>query len=92
KFDSGSKAYQGQVERLLKRTAPLMIVYVVIVAAVGFLFVRMPTAFLPDEDQGYFFNLVQLPPGATQERTLDVMKQVEKHYLEKEKDSVRSIF
>ncbi len=92
KFDSSSKAYQGQVERILKRSTPFVIVYVVIVAVVGFLFVRMPTAFLPDEDQGYFFNLVQLPPGATQERTLDVMKQVEKHYLEKEKDAVRSIF
>ncbi|AJC19521.1 efflux RND transporter permease subunit [Pandoraea pulmonicola] len=91
-FDNGSKKYQSQVERILKRGTPLVIVYVVIVAAVGFLFVRMPTAFLPDEDQGYFFNIVQLPPGATQERTLGVMKQVEKHYLEKEKDAVRSIF
>ncbi|VVE32124.1 efflux RND transporter permease subunit [Pandoraea terrigena] len=91
-FDNSSKKYQSQVERILKRSTPLLIVYVVIVAAVGFLFVRMPTAFLPDEDQGYFFNLVQLPPGATQERTLNVMKQVEKHYLENEKDAVRSIF
>jgi multidrug efflux pump subunit AcrB len=52
----------------------------------------MPTSFLPEEDQGVMFNQVQLPAGATQERTLEVLKKVEDHFLENEKDTVRSIF
>ncbi|PSB91800.1 efflux RND transporter permease subunit [Candidatus Pandoraea novymonadis] len=91
-FERSSRAYQGQISRLITRSTPYVISYIAIIGVVGLLFVRMSTAFLPDEDQGYFFNLVQLPPGATQERTLEVMKGVETHYLESERDAVHSIF
>ena len=56
------------------------------------LFLRIPTAFLPAEDQGVLFAQVQAPVGATQERTMEVMKQIESHFLETEKEAVVSLF
>jgi HAE1 family hydrophobic/amphiphilic exporter-1/multidrug efflux pump len=61
-----------------------------VLVALGFS--KMPSGFLPDEDQGFAFTMVQLPPGATQQRTQEVVDQVEKHFLQDEKDSVDSIF
>ena len=58
----------------------------------GLLFIRLPTAFLPDEDQGYLFTLVQTPVGATQERTWRALDQVQNYFLKQEKASVESIF
>ena len=57
-----------------------------------FLFLRLPTAFLPDEDQGVLFTQVQAPVGATQERTMEVIRKVERHFLDNEKDAVQSVF
>lgn len=69
-----------------------MVIYGLIVAGMAVMFMRLPSSFLPDEDQGMMFTMVQLPAGATQERTMEVVKQVEKHFLENETDSVASIF
>jgi multidrug efflux pump len=80
-FKSTAKGYEGWVARLLKRAGRFMIVYAAIGVAVGLLFVRLPTAFLPNEDQGYIIANVQLPPGATQARTLEAMKQAEGFFL-----------
>ena len=80
-FKSTAKGYEGWVAKLLKRAGRFMIVYVAIGVAVGFLFVRLPTSFLPNEDQGYIVANMQLPPGATQERTLEAMKQAENFFL-----------
>ena len=91
-FDRNTRRYESAVGTLLQRTGRLLAIYVAIVVALGFLFVRMPTSFLPEEDQGVMFNQVMLPAGATQERTLAVLRKVEKHFLEDEKDTVRSIF
>jgi len=66
-------------------------VYGAIVVCMGFLFLRLPTAFLPDEDQGFIICQVQLPAGATQERTLQVIRQMEQHFMEGEKKSVDAI-
>ena len=71
----------GLVGRLLRRSGRMLLVYAVLVAAVGLLFVRLPTSFLPNEDQGYIIANVQLPPGATQQRTLEAMKQAEAFFL-----------
>ena len=60
-------------------------------SAMVFLFLRLPTAFLPDEDQGFIICQVQLPAGATQERTLKVIEQMEQHFLEKEKKTVEAV-
>ena len=66
---------------MLKRTGRYLVLYAVILVALGWLFVHLPTSFLPEEDQGYFINMIQLPPGATRERTLEVLSQVEQFYL-----------
>ncbi|MGQ3031978.1 MAG: efflux RND transporter permease subunit, partial [Ferrovibrionaceae bacterium] len=67
-------------------------VYLVLVGAMGYLFVRMPTSFLPDEDQGIMFAQVQLPPNATLERTQEVLTQVQQYFANDEKAAVESVF
>lgn len=91
-YASGNRGYQRVVERIIGKRGRYLLIYVAVVAAMGLLFVRMPTAFLPDEDQGSLFVQIQLPTGATQERTLDVLKTVEKHFMGNERDGVESIF
>jgi multidrug efflux pump len=76
-FASTAKSYEGLVARILKRAARYLIVYAAIIAAVTVIYLRLPTSFLPNEDQGTILVNVQLPPGATQQRTLGVMQQVE---------------
>ncbi|MDP9901286.1 efflux RND transporter permease subunit [Variovorax ginsengisoli] len=76
-FSRTAKGYEGFVARLLKRAARYLIIYVAIIGAVVLLFRGLPTSFLPQEDQGNIIVNVQLPPGATQERTLSVMEKVE---------------
>jgi multidrug efflux pump len=73
--------YHSAVERILHRTGRWLAVYAAIIAVVGVLFYQLPGSFLPEEDQGYFINVMQLPPGATQERTLEVVKKLEAYYL-----------
>ena len=80
-FKSTAKGYESVVARILRRTGRVMLVYVAIGVTVALLFTRLPTSFLPNEDQGYIIANVQLPPGATQARTLEVMKQAEGFFL-----------
>jgi hydrophobe/amphiphile efflux-1 (HAE1) family protein len=82
--------YQSLVRRVLGAKAPALIVFVLIVVILGFLFQRMPTAYLPDEDQGTLMVLVQLPPGSTLEQTDAVMDTVRHHFLVDQKDAVES--
>ncbi len=91
-FASGTRGYQGLVRGVIAKSRWSMLVYALLAGITGFAMSKMPAGFLPDEDQGFAFVLVQLPPGATQQRTLEVMQQVEKHFLETEKASVDSIF
>ena len=91
-YGRGSSKYQSMVSRIIVAGKRYLIVYVAISIAMVFLFLRLPTAYLPDEDQGILLNLVQLPPGATQERTIKVLEQIKRHYLEDEKDAVESVF
>src|SRR5690606_22452774 len=86
-----SHSYQGHVGKILGQTRRYGMIYLGALVIVGLLFWRLPTAFLPDEDQGMLLNVVQLPAGATQERTVDVLRQMENHYLDGEKDNVESI-
>ena len=80
-FARTAKGYEGWVARFLKRSGRMVVVYVAIVAAVAVGYMRLPSSFLPNEDQGYVLVSVQLPPGATQQRTLSVMKQAEEYML-----------
>ena len=91
-FDRGNRRYQGIVQHMLGRGWRYMAGYAVLVAVVGFVFSKIPAGFLPEEDQGTLFTLVQLPPGATQARTQEVLQQVDHHFLVEQKDAVDSIF
>ena len=76
-FSRTAKSYESVVARILKRAARYLVIYVAIIAAVAVVYLRLPTSFLPNEDQGNLLVNVQLPPGATYERTLAVMQDVE---------------
>jgi len=76
-FSRTAKGYEGTVSRVLPRAGRWMLVFGLVVALVGWMYMRLPSSFLPNEDQGYLIVNVQLPPGATVERTTAVMKQVE---------------
>jgi multidrug efflux pump len=76
-FSSTAKNYESWVARILKRAGRYLIIYGAIIAAVVVMYMRLPTSFLPNEDQGTMLVNVQLPPGATRERTQNVMEQVE---------------
>jgi len=91
-FERGSSRYQGWVGAMIRRGGRSMALYAVLVAVLAVLFARLPTSFLPEEDQGVLFAQVQLPAGATQQRTLKVIEQVEHHFLETEKANVASVF
>jgi multidrug efflux pump len=79
-FDRASTGYRRSVTGIIGRAGRFLAIYAVIIAAVALLFMRVPTSFLPDEDQGIIFTLAQLPPGATAERTGKVMDQIYDHY------------
>ena len=81
-FSRTAKGYEGLVARILKRATRYLIIYAAIVGAVAVVYMRLPTSFLPGEDQGTMVVNVQLPPGATRERTLSVMEQVEGFVLQ----------
>ena len=80
-FATSVRFYLAGTRRMLGRPGRWLVLYAVIIAATGWLFTKLPGSFLPEEDQGYFINIVQLPPGATRERTLEVLSTVEQHYL-----------
>ena len=90
-FDRATLRYQSGVSGVLRRAGRIMLIYALLVGGVGFLYAKMPTAFLPDEDQGSLFAQIQLPAGSSQEETLKVIAQVEKYFLEEEKDAVDSL-
>jgi multidrug efflux pump len=90
-FDRGSRGYGEVVGRMIGGPWRHLLVYGGIVAVMTFLFLRLPTAFLPDEDQGVLLCQVQLPAGATQERTVKVLEQVERHFLEREGKAVEAV-
>jgi len=91
-FDRGNARYQGAVRSILSRSRRFMLVFAAMVVLMGVLFARLPTSFLPSEDQGFLFSMVQTPVGATQERTMKVIERVERHFLEDEKATVASLF
>jgi multidrug efflux pump len=80
-FARMTAGYTAYIQKIIRKTGRYLLVYGVIFAAMGGLFMQLPSSFLPEEDQGYFMNMIQLPPGATQERTLEVLNQVEQYYL-----------
>jgi len=91
-FNDLSSRYQGSVRGILGKSGRWMAIYAAIIVVMALLFVRLPSAFLPEEDQGIMITLVQLPAGATEEKTQAVLTQVREHFLGAEKDAVQSVF
>ncbi|WP_299538774.1 efflux RND transporter permease subunit [uncultured Herbaspirillum sp.] len=91
-FDRGNLRYQGIVRHMLGRGWRYMAAYAVLLALVVTGFMKLPVGFLPDEDQGTLFAILQLPSGATKARTDEVIRQVEHHFLVDQKDAVSGIF
>src|SRR6185312_16314177 len=91
-FEAFRAWYHRRTAWFLERTWSTMIAFAGIVALLVVLFIRLPTGFLPDEDQGFIFNLITLPAGTTQPATLDVAQNVAKYYLDTEKENVDFVF
>ena len=91
-FDKSTHHYTDSVGNILRSTGRYLLLYLIIVVGMAFLFVRLPSSFLPDEDQGVFLSMAQLPAGATQERTQKVLDEMTDYFLTKEKNNVESVF
>ncbi|MFT5060242.1 MAG: multidrug efflux pump [Polaromonas sp.] len=91
-FEGTKNGYARAVGWIARRPVRVGIVYLALAVGMVLLFLRTPTGFLPEEDQGILFTLVQTPTGATAERTLDAIKKVEDYYLDQESENVRSVY
>ena len=91
-FDKLTIGYEAVVNRILRRRLIMLGVFAIIVALTGLAFARIPSSFLPDEDQGNYFTLAQLPANASLERTMSVMDEVVDYYQTEEGDNVQGIF
>ncbi|MBA17881.1 MAG: hydrophobe/amphiphile efflux-1 family RND transporter [Sphingomonas sp.] len=92
RFDNGQKRYEKGTRATARNWKRSGLVYLLIVGGMMLLFARLPSGFLPDEDQGMIFTLVQGPSGATKARTDDALAVVRDHYLQQEKDAVAGVF
>ena len=91
-FDAASRRYEAGVGRSAGRLGRYGIAYLGIVGGLVWLFLQLPTSFLPTEDRGTLFVLWSAPPGATMGRTLETAQTVERHFLENEKSAVEGLF
>ncbi|MEQ4532375.1 MAG: multidrug efflux RND transporter permease subunit AcrB [Mixta sp.] len=91
-FDKSTNHYVDSVGHIVRSTGRYLLIYLVIVVGMAVLFMRLPTSFLPEEDQGLLLAQAQLPAGATQERTQKVLDEVTDYFLNKEKANVQSVF
>ena len=91
-FDKTNSGAQSFVGRMLTHSKRYLLIYGVIVGGMVYVFSSLPTAFLPDEDQGILFNQVSLPAGSTTQQTLEVVKKVENHFLNDQSEAVNGIF
>jgi hydrophobe/amphiphile efflux-1 (HAE1) family protein len=81
-FERNSQRYEGNVAGLLKRGGRALAVYTLLIGLLSVLFLRLPTSFLPEEDQGFVIAMVQLPSGATKERTAQAVNSLEQYMLQ----------
>jgi HAE1 family hydrophobic/amphiphilic exporter-1/multidrug efflux pump len=91
-FDRGVKSYEKGLRTIVAGWIPFALVYGAIVLVLALLFIRLPTGFLPDEDQGELITLFQLPAGATFNRTDKVARAIEHHFLSDEKSNIHGQF
>ncbi|MEG1652702.1 MAG: efflux RND transporter permease subunit [Hafnia sp.] len=91
-FNKFTHHYTDSVDHMLVKTGRYMTIYLLVVVGMGVLFIQLPTGFIPEEDQGIALTSVQLPAGATQQRTDKVLAQVTDYFLKKEQRDVESVF
>jgi hydrophobe/amphiphile efflux-1 (HAE1) family protein len=91
-FDRGVGGYRRGLTGVIARPVRWMLIFGAVVLAMALLFVRLPSSFFPDEDQGVIFASYQLPPGATMDRTIAIGKEIEHHFLVDEKADVDGLF
>lgn len=91
-FDRTLHGYEGTLKHILRRTGRYVVIYLALVVGMAFLFLRLPSSFLPDEDQGRMFALVTLPPGSTITNTERVLDEVRQYLITEEKDNVEGMF
>jgi multidrug efflux pump len=91
-FDRTNRGYARGVQHALRRPARMMMIYAALLAGLAVMFLRLPSAFLPDEDQGTAFVQVISPPGATTERTQRTLDEITRYVREQESGVVASIF
>lgn len=91
-FNRNAQRYESGVAKILHRSLRWILIYVLLLGGVVFIFLRLPSSFLPQEDRGMFTTSVQLPSGSTQQQTLKVVQKVEDYFFSHEKDNVTSIF
>lgn len=91
-FNRNAERYEKGVARILHRSLRWILIYGLLLGGMVFLFLRLPTSFLPLEDRGMFTTSIQLPSGSTQQQTLKVVEEVEKYYFTHEKDNITSVF
>ncbi|KEQ02268.1 MULTISPECIES: efflux RND transporter permease subunit [Pseudorhizobium] len=91
-FDRTTGGYVGSVGYLLKRPFRVMLMFALVVAGCAWMFTRLPSSFLPQEDQGVLLTIIQTPAGSTTARTDAVVKQVEAYFMENEKENVETVF
>ncbi|SHO57430.1 efflux RND transporter permease subunit [Vibrio quintilis] len=91
-FNQGTIRYRNTVEKGLTHKLRYVLIYALIVGGLVLMWTKLPTSFLPEEDQGVVMVMIKLPSGATQERTLKVVDKVRSHFINDEKDSVASVF
>src|ERR1700677_197923 len=81
KFDATTHKYESWTSSVIKHSPIYLLIYLVLVVCVALLFTKLPSSFLPAEDQGYFLNFIQLPVGSSQEHTVNVLKKMEQYYF-----------
>ncbi|MDM9561068.1 efflux RND transporter permease subunit [Bordetella petrii] len=81
KFDATTHGYQNWVSRILHKGGRMMLFFLLLVVLLGWLYFRLPSSFLPEEDQGYVVSNIELPAGASANRTIDVIEQVEQYFM-----------
>ena len=90
--DRANERYGRIVAATLGRAGRMLLVYLALATVLVVVFLRLPTSFVPQEDQGFLLTMVQLPAGATQQRTVKALEQVERHFRESERAVVASTF
>lgn len=91
-FTRSTNGYVRTIGYLLKRPIRVMLVFLLVGVGCAYLFSRLPSSFLPQEDQGVLLTIVTTPPGSTTQQTQAVVEKVEKYFRENEKDAVDSVF